>query len=534
VNCPANSCNYSGRCFANGTIYNNFRCSNGNIVRINSTPNVSASTPTVNNSNVNNSAASCASSVMSFDEFKRFQNAGLVSDRAQINVGSTNASLTIFNNTSCNMPVSFVSWKMYDRSAANQVRFDSKNSVVSAHSSKTLTVSLPNCMAQIDAYYGSAPSSPLNDKEFLLAWDFSQNNGGGLSDASGNFCRNTPPAPNPEPEPEPTCTNCNPTPADLTGSCSVSPATINIGGRITWSVSVSGGDGDYDYSWRGTNNLTGNSSSFSKIYYSAGIKSGTVTITSDGESITRTCSAVVLPENIPVDDDLDVTCSVNQSTADVDEEVTWRAYATGGDGSYDYDWSGTDGLDGSSRNIDWSYDDSGTKRATITVESDGQTASASCTVRVNVEEDDNDDLSVSCYGSPSTSQVGSRIRWYVEVDGGDGDYDYDWSGTNGLNSSSKSPYMTYSTVGRKTATVTVRDGDGQRDSDTCYVNINSVLAFSQINQTPLADAVYLNQIPYTGVADNMKLYFFVGVLALFSAWISYIVISYKKEKGELN
>jgi len=126
------------------------------------------------------------------------------------------------------------------------------------------------------------------------------------------------------------------------------------------------------------------------------------------------------------------------------------------------------------------------------------------------------------------------MNWYADVPGGDGDYDYDWSGTDGLNSSSRSPYMTYDSAGSKSAKVTVRDGDGNRESDTCYVNVNAVLGFTQAYQPPMASAVYLSQVPYTGVADNYKLYLFVFILALFSAWIAYIIIERKKALGELN
>jgi hypothetical protein len=321
------------------------------------------------------------------------------------------------------------------------------------------------------------------------------------------------------------------TPPDntLVGSCSVTPTSVNVGGYLNWSASASGGGGSYTYSWSGTDGLSGNSSSASKSYSAAGTKTGAVIITSGSQSITRTCSAVVNEIN---NDDLIISCSASQSSLDIDEDVTWHAYASGGNGSYDYDWDGTDNLSGSSRNLTWSYDDSGTKRATVTVTSDGHTASASCTTRVY--EEDNDDLSVSCYANPSSAQVGSRVRWYVDVSGGDGDYDYDWNGTEGLNTSTKNPYMTYDYPGSKSATVTVTDGDGQEESDTCRVNVNSVLAFSQTYQAPLESAVYLSQVPYTGLAENSRLAFFIGMLALFSAWIAYIVISYKKEHGELS
>jgi hypothetical protein len=318
----------------------------------------------------------------------------------------------------------------------------------------------------------------------------------------------------------------------LNGSCSVNPSSVNVGGSLNWSASASGGAGSYTYSWTGTDSFSGTGSSLSKVYSLAGTKTGTVTITSGNQSIMRTCSAVVTSQ---INNNLNVSCSASPSRIDVDEDVVWRANVSGGDGDYDYDWDGTDNLRGYTRNVTWSYDDDGTKTATVTVESDGQTASASCTVRVDEEDDDDDDdLSVSCYASPTSVQTGSRMNWYVRVSGGDGDYDYDWEGDDGLNSSSRSPSMTYYNAGRKSAEVTVRDSDGNRDIDTCYVNVNSVLAFTQTYQPVAPEAIYLNQVPYTGVADNYKLAFFVGILALFSAWISYIVISYKKNVGEIN
>jgi hypothetical protein len=318
--------------------------------------------------------------------------------------------------------------------------------------------------------------------------------------------------------------------AELSASCTVNPSSVNVGGTLSWGTTASGGTGSYTYSWTGTDGLTSNSAFISKSYSNAGTKTGVVTVTSGTQSVTRTCNAVVNQNQ--VNNDLSISCSASPSSVEVDEEVDWRANASGGTGSYTYSWSGTDGLSGSNRNIDWTYDDEGTKRGTVTVYSGSQSASASCTVRVEEEEEDDDDLEVSCYANPTNPQVGSQMNWYARVDGGDGDYDYDWDGTDGLNSSSRSPFMTYYTAGTKNATVVVRDGDGQRKSRICsvYVGQNTVLAFSQTNQPPLAQAVYLNQVPYTGVADNYKTAIFVGILALISAWIAYIVIAYNQSK----
>jgi hypothetical protein len=320
---------------------------------------------------------------------------------------------------------------------------------------------------------------------------------------------------------------------DLQGSCSVNPSSINVGGSLNWSASATGGDGQYSYTWSGTDGLVGYSSSISKSYNSTGTKTGTVTIQSDGQSVSYTCNSVVNQNNN--NNDLSVSCDADDSSVDVDEDVTYRAYASGGSGSYSYDWDGSEDLRGSSRTVTWSYDDDGTKTATVTVTSGGETAMASCRVRVDDDNDNNDDdLDVSCYANPTNPRIGERMNWYVDVDGGDGDYDYDWNGTDGLDSSSEHPTMTYYDSGTKTATVRVRS-DGETETATCraYVNQNSVLAYSQSYPNQVLDAVYLNQVPYTGLGDNTSVTWFTLGLALFSAWIAYIVISYKKQVGEM-
>ena len=333
-------------------------------------------------------------------------------------------------------------------------------------------------------------------------------------------------------DPKKSCNNCHPvqTPT-LNGSCYATPSNVDAGGSITWNSVVSGGTGSYSYAWSGTDSLYGNNSSISRNYPDGGTKNASVTIVSGSQTITRYCSAIVNPI---VRNNLVVSCDTNRSTININDSVTWRANASGGNGSYSYSWTGTDGLGGNSANTSWSYDSNGTKRGTVTVTSGSQSASASCSIFVNqnyyYNNNYSNNLSVSCYASPSNPQINNQMNWYANVSGGNGGYTYSWYGSDGLNSSSRSPYMTYYNPGSKSATVTVWS-NGRSTSANCYTNVgqNSVLAFSQGYQAPLASAVYLSQIPSTGVYDNMKLAYFVGFLALFSAWIAYIVIARKKE-----
>lgn len=68
-------------------------------------------------------------------------------------------------------------------------------------------------------------------------------------------------------------------------------------------------------------------------------------------------------------------------------------------------------------------------------------------------------MSVSCSASPATVLVGQPITWTANVSGGTGPYTYSWSGSEGLAGTSASIVKTYSTIGQKTATVTVTDDD---------------------------------------------------------------------------
>ena len=81
-------------------------------------------------------------------------------------------------------------------------------------------------------------------------------------------------------------------------------------------------------------------------------------------------------------------------------------------------------------------------------------------------------LTVSCTGSPLTALLGENITWTATIDfgGGTPPFSYSWSGTN-ISSPvlTTDPYYTrsYSTIGEKTARVTVTDSDSPPANATC-------------------------------------------------------------------
>lgn len=173
-------------------------------------------------------------------------------------------------------------------------------------------------------------------------------------------------------------------------------------------------------------------------------------------------------------------CYPDISTADVGQTVTWRSSVTGGNGYPSYSWNGTDGVYSTDVVATRAYNDYGTKTASVTVTSGGQTVVRNCgTVEIrpvysNYTNNNYASVyaaSLNYYGGPLTAScsanltntfVGNRVVWSAYVTGGSGPYTYSWSGTDNLsyyNSSLSTITTQYTTSGTKYVTVTVRSGN---------------------------------------------------------------------------
>lgn len=78
-------------------------------------------------------------------------------------------------------------------------------------------------------------------------------------------------------------------------------------------------------------------------------------------------------------------------------------------------------------------------------------------------------ISVSCWASPSSTQVNQYVNFYSNVSGGSGNYYYSWSGVASGNSSTYS--RSFSSSGYYTAYLTVTDSQSNSASASCSVNI---------------------------------------------------------------
>ncbi|MDQ5950450.1 MAG: hypothetical protein QG585_392, partial [Patescibacteria group bacterium] len=185
---------------------------------------------------------------------------------------------------------------------------------------------------------------------------------------------------------------------DLSGFCEASPSNPEEGDSVTWRVTASGGDGDYSYSWSG--DVSGNNRTETKRYTSSGTKHATVRITSDGESITRTCTTYVEDEDDNDNDNFRAVCDVSPSNPDEGDTVKWSVKVYGGDGDYDYKWTGD--VTGNNRTETKRYSSSGRKEATVRIESDGDVIRKTCSVHVDDEDNNrNNNSYVTTYSNPT-------------------------------------------------------------------------------------------------------------------------------------
>ena len=83
--------------------------------------------------------------------------------------------------------------------------------------------------------------------------------------------------------------------APINGSCSANVTNAQIGNTINWSGTATGGNGVYVYSWSDSDGYNSGGQYFSRYYTSGGNKYMNLTITSNGQSITRICSVYITP-----------------------------------------------------------------------------------------------------------------------------------------------------------------------------------------------------------------------------------------------
>jgi hypothetical protein len=217
---------------------------------------------------------------------------------------------------------------------------------------------------------------------------------------------------------------------------------------------------------------------------------------------------------------LGISCYSSPTTAQVGTNVVWTASPYGGNQNYYITWSGNDGLSGYGTSIYKSYNNSGTKYASVTVTSGNQTASANCGNNILVYDNYNNNYNyntypnynynynsypnynynynytspiyASCNANTTFANVGSSVSWLATVSGGSGYYTYSWYGTDNINGYGQTAYATYNYPGLKTASVTITSGN-QTITQSCANSVSVGTQNYNNNNTGLQIACYADR-----------------------------------------
>lgn len=324
----------------------------------------------------------------------------------------------------------------------------------------------------------------------------------------------------------------------LEGYCSASDSYVQTGETVTFTAYPSGGTAPYTYEWLSV--VSGSGKSVFRSFNSEGSYVAQVRMKDSlGQTLTVPCSTVVVEDDTPPPSyNLNVSCSVNDTSVDEGDIVTFRAHASGGNGPYTYRWSGDITGDDEEETVRFNRD--GRYYATVKVtDADGRTETDECPyVTVDDDDDDRDRLRVSCDVSDTRIRVGDSVTFTADVDGGDSPYDYDWRGD--INGNDRRETVRFNRAGRYDVTIRVEDDDNNRDSDSCRTvvvedNYGNVLGASTYTPpTPTVQSVFLNQIPTTGPEDAVKTFLYIFGILVWSTIVVYFVRRNKVQKTNAN
>jgi len=159
---------------------------------------------------------------------------------------------------------------------------------------------------------------------------------------------------------------------------------------------------------------------------------------------------------------LSAACSASPSSANVNGQITFNAYAGGESGVYTYSWSGE--CTGVSSSCSKTFTSVGPKTTSVTVSSNGKSTTASCSANIGLPGP-----SVTC-SSPEFVEVDKPITFLATAAGGSGAYTYSWS--NSCLGNTASCTNSISTPGIKTATVSATSA-GKSSSANCIFYVGN-------------------------------------------------------------
>ncbi len=263
--------------------------------------------------------------------------------------------------------------------------------------------------------------------------------------------------------------------------------------NIEWRGTAGGTvSGPFTYHWTGSGNpalsATTNSpiNKIEKSYPDGGEQYANLKVkTADGCYVAECTSKTAVPQPLTVS----CTGTPNDTPFNPDSEIGWEAFPKGGSGNYSYQWSGNTGtasadeLKGGA--FKTSYTSAGDKTAKVIVTDNlvsGPAKETQCTVKLRTGAG----FSGYCSADEPTKEVGKQVTWTAYGCPAGKTCTYSWSATgcttpadcvspsgkDSISGAAVAAKKTYSTVGKKNASVAVAV-DGITENFTCEVTITA-------------------------------------------------------------
>jgi hypothetical protein len=259
---------------------------------------------------------------------------------------------------------------------------------------------------------------------------------------------------------------------DIEGECYADDTSVRAGETVTWTADVRERENrSYEYEWSGTDNFYGSGSSADMTYYEPGTKSAHVTVYSysnENETENPTYQRTIECRNrVEVREaQLAGSCSVYVDQAEDTTIITWSTNVSGGDLEYDFNWYGTDGLEGSDSSVSHEYESDGIKLGRVVVRSGGQEMVLECRAELPESKREREEVGGSCDvhrvfvdEGESSDDKAMVYEWRASGWNTDGDLPtYRWSGTDGLEGSGEVVEKRYRSQGLKDGIVRIRAG----------------------------------------------------------------------------
>src|SRR2546428_7175010 len=155
-------------------------------------------------------------------------------------------------------------------------------------------------------------------------------------------------------------------PPTLSASFTYSPSSTQAGEPVTFTASASGGTSPFTFSWSFGDGSTGTGSPVPHTYSSVGSYTTALTVKDSSTPLKTATSQKTVSATSPPPP-ISVTFTLNPSSPDAGQSISFIASAFGGAPPYSYSWSYGDGSAGTGLQVTHTYNSDGTYQVTLTV-----------------------------------------------------------------------------------------------------------------------------------------------------------------------